>query len=172
MSQGLPGLRAASADKRLGIYLNDHLGGSAGGVDLARRAAANNFGTPRFGPPLAQLAVDIEEDRTALLELMSRLGVRRDPVKERVAWAAEKVGRLKLNGQLRGYSPLSRLVELEGLTIAVTGKLSLWQAVRHSLSADPRLHGFDLQRLAERARQQRALLGSLRLEAAQEALVD
>ena len=31
------------------------------------------------------------------------------------AWALEKVGRLKLNGELTSYSPLSRVVELEGL---------------------------------------------------------
>ena len=33
--------------------------------------------------------------------------------KDGAAWVAEKLGRLKTNGQLTGYSPLSRLVELE-----------------------------------------------------------
>ena len=42
------------------------------------------------------------------------------------AWTAEKFGRLKPNGQLTGYSPLSRLVELEGLKLGITGKLGLW----------------------------------------------
>ena len=36
-------------------------------------------------------------------------------------WVAEKAGRLKLNGSLLTYSPLSRLVELEGLSLGVEG---------------------------------------------------
>ena len=56
----------------------------------------------------------IEEDVDALRDLMARLGVKPDRVKEAMGWTAEKLGRLKLNGQLLGYSPLSRLVELEG----------------------------------------------------------
>jgi hypothetical protein len=35
-------------EKFLSIYLNDHLAGSAAGVELARRALSNNRGTP-FG---------------------------------------------------------------------------------------------------------------------------
>ena len=60
---------------------------------------------------------------------MDRLGVRKDPLKPAAAWMAEKLGRLKLNGQLSGYSPLSRVVELEGLHIGITGKLELWKAL-------------------------------------------
>lgn len=48
------------------------------------------------------------------------------------AWAAEKLVRLKLNGRLRGYSPLSRLLELEMLHIGITGKLELWQALQRT----------------------------------------
>lgn len=36
---------------------------------------------------------------------------------------AEKLGRLKPNGQLHGYSPLSRVIELEGLYLGISGKL-------------------------------------------------
>ena len=39
-----------------------------------------------------------------------------------MAWSAEKFGRLKLNGQLSGYSPLSRLEELEILALVAEGK--------------------------------------------------
>jgi hypothetical protein len=45
-----------------------------------------------------------------------------DKVKNIAAWGIEKVGRLKLNGQLTGYSPLSRVVELEGLLAGIAGK--------------------------------------------------
>ena len=44
-------------------------------------------------------------------------------------WTGEKVGRLKPNAQLRGYSPLSPLVELEGLLIGIQGKLAMWSVL-------------------------------------------
>ena len=86
------------------------------------------------------------------------------------AWTAEKAGRLKLNGQLLGYSPLSRLVELEGLSLGVTGKLCLWLGLRAAYQDDPRLTGFDLEGLAKRARDQRQRLERVRRKAAVEAL--
>ena len=97
---------------------------------------------------------------------MARLGASRDRIKETAAWSAEKVGRLKLNGQVLGYSPLSRLVELEGIALGVTGKLALWRAVREALAGDPRLVDFDIQRLIDRAEEQRATVEDCRLKAA------
>ena len=40
---------------------------------------------------------------------MDELGVERRGRKPAIGWIGEKVGRLKPNGQLRGYSPLSRV---------------------------------------------------------------
>jgi hypothetical protein len=87
-----------------------------------------------------------------------------------LGWAAEKAGRLKLNGQVLGYSPLSRLVELEGLMLGISGKLAMWIAVQSVMGGDPRLEGIDFVRLVERARTQRATVEALRRQAAQEAL--
>jgi hypothetical protein len=61
---------------------------------------------------------------------MHALGVKTDPLKVVVGWGAEKVGRLKLNGRLLGYSPLSRLVELETLAVGVYAKLALWRSLQ------------------------------------------
>ncbi|MBA2239783.1 MAG: hypothetical protein H0W09_00835 [Solirubrobacterales bacterium] len=103
---------------------------------------------------------------------MDRLGVDRDRLKSALAWAGEKAGRLKLNGELLKYSPLSRLVEIEGLVLGVEGKLSLWRALDHAIGDDSRLAGFDIAALIERASSQRIRLEELRLTAASEALVD
>ena len=84
---------------------------------------------------------------------MEELGVRRDPLKVKAGWLGEKLGRLKLNGQLRGYSPLSRVVELEGLVVGIGGKTELWATLRRALGSE--WHGFDFAALAERARRQR-----------------
>ena len=60
---------------------------------------------------------------------MKGLGFGADRAKNAAFWAAEKLGRLKLNGQLTGSSPLSRLIEIEGLLAGINGKLSLWCAL-------------------------------------------
>lgn len=155
------------ADKLLSIYLNDHLAGSTVGVELSKRARSANEGTP-LGEWLVGLSREIEEDRATLERLMDRLGVRRDHLKTKGAWIAEKAGRLKLNGQLTGYSPLSRLVELESLHLGVNGKLDLWKALGRSLG--PEVEGFDFDQLAERAERQARELEQRRLDAAAEAL--
>ena len=149
----------------LAIYLNDHLAGSTGGLELARRARSANRGTP-FEAAFDRLATEIEEDREALLDVLRRLGVARDPVKEWAGWLAEKAGRLKLNGRLTGYSPLSRVLELELLALGVEGKRALWRALREVAAGDARLDGVDLGELQRRAERQRRLVEQQRLRAA------
>ena len=135
--------------KLLAIYLNDHLAGATGGVELAGRSVGANRGT-EFASFLEGLRDDLESDRTALEELMGRLEIGVDKVKQAAAWLGEKAGRLKLNGSLTGYSPLSRVVELEALTAGVNAKLSMWQLLSQ-ISDDPVLADFDHQRLIDRA---------------------
>ncbi|HEX2105225.1 MAG TPA: hypothetical protein VHF51_16355 [Solirubrobacteraceae bacterium] len=149
----------------LAIYLNDHLAGSTGALELARRARSANRGTP-FEAAFERLAAEIEEDRDVLLDVMRRLGVARDPVKEVAGWLAEKAGRLKLNGRLTGYSPLSRVLELELLALGVEGKRTLWRALREVAAGDARLDGVDLAALLRRAERQRRLVEQQRLRAA------
>jgi hypothetical protein len=153
----------------LAIYLNDHLAGATAGRELVRRAASSNRGSS-YGPFLEDLAVQIEEDRESLLEIMRALGVGIDRLKLIGGWAAEKAGRLKLNGRLRGYSPLSRVVELEMLALGVHGKLALWLALRELEAGEPRLADSDLANLIQRAELQREGLEAHRLRAVAEAL--
>lgn len=158
----------ADADRFLAIYLNDHLAGATLGVELARRLRSSNQGDAEFGGPLAQLCAEIEEDRRTLTRLMEHLGVSRDPVKPVLAKLAERLGRLKLNGRVRGYSPLSRVLELEVLSGMVGGKLQLWNALEQSFGES--LDGFDLHHLAARADSQGQRLEDLHLAAAQRTL--
>jgi hypothetical protein len=155
-------------DRRLtGIYLNDHLAGATVGCNLAGRSLGANRGND-FGRFLEPLKAQIEEDRATLRAVMRTLGVKEDPVKRAGALIGERLGRLKLNGSLREYSPLSRLVELEGLALGVEGKLGLWLALAE-IDA-PELAQFDFAALAERARAQRIGIEAQRLEAARLAL--
>jgi hypothetical protein len=122
----------------LQIYLNDHLAIATGAAALARRTAAAQDGTPA-GAELAELVTVIETDRTELLAVFARLGVRRTRYKESLAVVGERLGRFKLNGAIRQRSPLSSLVELDGLTVAVTGTRTCWQTLRSLADADPAL---------------------------------
>jgi hypothetical protein len=155
---------------QLDIYLNDHLAGATVGVELSRRAANSNRGTPS-GEFLERLHHEIAEDRQTLLAIVRALEADTSPAKPAFAWIAEKAARLKLNGRLRGYSPLSRLIELEGLETGITGKRSLWQALARAFADDARLAGFDLDALIARAEQQLQGTREQRLAAAGEALI-
>ena len=157
--------------KLLRIYLQDHLAGSTGGLELARRARGANEGTP-YGEPLAKLADDIAADRRSLETVMDDLGFGADRVKNIAFWAAEKAGRLKLNGQITGYSPLSRMVEIEGLLAGVNTKLSLWRTLRDVADSVPELDADRIARLIDRAEQQIGTLHELRTRAGREAFAD
>jgi hypothetical protein len=156
--------------RRLDIYLSDHLAGATGGVELARRAAKSNRGTPT-GEFLEWLHHEITDDRRTLLAVVRALEAETSPAKPALAWAAEKAARLKLNGRFRGYSPLSRLIELEGLESGVAAKRSLWQVLARAFSDDGRLASFDLAALIARAEHQLQGLREQRLSAARDALV-
>lgn len=156
--------------KYLAVYLNDHLAGATGGLELAKRAASSNEGSD-YGAFLSELAHEIAEDRASLMRLMERFDVKEDRLKTTGAYIFEKVGRLKPNAQLTGYSPLSRVVELEGLALGVTGKLALWRSLLEVADGDERLDREELGVLAERTDTQRRELETYRLKAAADALL-
>lgn len=153
---------------QLTIYLQDHLAGATFGVQLARRAARSNEGT-QYAAFLAGLVAELESDRTELEAVMRALRVRRDEVKTLLASAAEKLGRLKLNGRIVGYAPLSRVLELEGLCVSVEAKLLLWTALRDLAAREPKLDAATFDPLIERAQKQLAGLHERHAEAAREA---
>jgi len=153
----------------LPAYLNDHLAGSVVGLGLARRAVEHNRESD-YARDLRVIAEEIAEDKRTLEELMRELTIRRNPVKRVGAWVGERVRRLKHNRRLVGYSPLSRLEEIEMLALGVTGKLSLWRALQHSVAAQRGVSAWKLDDLIARAESQQQRLEALRLRAAGDAL--
>ena len=148
----------------LGIYLNDHLAGATGGLELARRVAASHRGP---GAGAAQrLAAEVAQDRAALEDIMDALGIPVRAYKVCAAWIGEKAARLKLNGYLLARSPLSDLEELEMLRLGVEGKAAGWRTLRVLAETDERLDPGRLDELIARARGQADLLEELRVRAA------
>jgi hypothetical protein len=157
-----------SPSKYLATYLNDHVLGATLGTELVRRAARENHGS-ELGEFLAGLAQEIDDDRDTLLALMRELGVKLDRLKVAAGWTGEKLGRLKPNAQLRGYSPLSPLVELEGLLIGIQGKLAMWRVLAE-VAQDVGLDRARLEALATRAERQQADVERHRLDVGRRAL--
>jgi ferritin-like metal-binding protein YciE len=151
------------------IYLNDHLAGATAGTDLADRSASENEGT-EFGDPLRALAAEIGQDRDELLAVMRELECQIDHVKLAVGWTTEKLARLKPNGRVFGYSPLSRLLELEGLAGGIRGKRALWSSLREVADAHDALDAPLLDELIARADAQLEVVEHLHVRAAGVAL--
>jgi hypothetical protein len=159
----MSGVHSGVNRKLLRIYLQDHHAASAAGLNLVRRLARENAATP-FAGDLAELAEEIAVDRAELRTVLRELGVEPSRVKIALARSAERLSRLKLNGRLLDYSPLSRLIELETLSAGIEAKRGLWQALRQAV--DGQL-GVDLDRLTGRAETQIASVERLRKHAAQ-----
>ena len=85
---------------------------------------------------------------------MEVFGVGKPVVKVAGAKIGEKLGRLKPNDELTGYSPLSRLLEFEGLRAGVQGKLGLWESLAIVAAHDERLDPDEIDALAARAEAQ------------------
>jgi hypothetical protein len=152
----------------LGVYLNDHLAGSVGAVEMVERTIRENQGQP-FAERLSRVLTDIQEDQAVLESLIERLGVGQNPIKKAGAWLAEKAGRVKLGGT-DDAGDLARMEVLEALAMGIHGKRALWRALRVVAARHEVLDGLDLDRLERRAAEQHDTIEAMRLEAARAVL--
>ena len=159
--------RTDPRDRLLSIYLNDHRAAAIAGVALSRRMVRqSDIGEGRA--VIQAIADEIADDRRTLERVAQSIGVHANPVKIAAARLAEMAGRLKLNGRVRGHSPLSRLIELESLMAGIDAKRSMWfslQVARRAEWAD-----IDFEHLASRATDQRDRLVARHRSAAADAL--
>ncbi|MBW3652991.1 MAG: hypothetical protein KY433_05235 [Actinobacteria bacterium] len=162
---------SAAATEYLETYLQDHRAGAEMGADLARRLAEENLGT-RHEDFLVALAQEIEGDVERLEEIMDRFGVSTPALKIAGAKVGERLGRLKPNEQLTGYSPLSRVLEFEGLRGGVQAKLSLWDALAELAEHDERLDPEQIAALQSKAEKQLEGLREHQRIAARQAFVE
>ncbi|HEY4331342.1 MAG TPA: hypothetical protein VGM78_02180 [Ilumatobacteraceae bacterium] len=143
--------------KYLSIYLRDHVaGGTAGSQRAARLAEAESDSADAAA--LAQFASDVAADLDALLKLTEAMGFAPSRIKSGVALVGEKLGALKPNGHLSERSPLTTIVELEAMQMAVRGKRSLWETLHVVASPSTSV---DIDGLITRADHQLAMLSEL-----------
>jgi hypothetical protein len=157
------------ANEHLAIYLNDHLAGAEGALELLGHLEAAYAGTA-IGDLLSQLRADIDTDRQELERHMERLGIPLSTTRKVAGWLAEKAAYLKLAIDDKTSGAMRLFEGLEGLAIGIHGKWSLWQALAATQQDVPALQGIDYDRLAQRAEEQRSRVEVIRLEAAKVAL--
>lgn len=157
-----------TTNDQLGIYLNDHLAGAHAGVEMARQLQDDIQKEPE-AEVLGRLGEEIEEDLDTLQGLVDTIASTRHPIKQAAGWVAEKAHRLGVAEARTGSPHLTRLLQAESLSLGVEGKLCLWLALIEAAPSNPHLAAVDLQRLVERARDQRRRLEVVRLAAARRA---
>jgi hypothetical protein len=158
----------APAERYLGIYLRDHLAVVQMAIALVRRTLRQNRDNA-VGQLLAPLHLELLEDRALLREIGHEVGVRPSALKMFGALMGERLGRLKLNGRLRGYSPLSRVVELESLANLCAARESMWRVLQRHARLDSRLSEVNHSLRAELAGRRRLELERTLVDASVEA---
>ena len=159
------------ASTHLAIYLNDHLAGSEGALELLGHLEAAYAGTA-IGNLLAQLHTDIEADRQELERLLERLDIAESTPRKAAGWLAEKVAYLKLVTDDKANGAMRLFEGLEGLGIGIHGKWGLWKALEAVGVGIGDLQEVDYDRLIKRAEDQRNRVELIRLEAAKVALTE
>ena len=157
------------ANKQLAIYLNDHLAGATGALELLTHLEETSTGTA-VGAALTQLHVEIEGDRQELEHLMERLNIDVSVSRKVSGWLGEKLAYVKL--QLDDTSDGSmRLFEgLEALALGIQGKRGLWQALAVVSACESELKHVQYDQLIQQAEDQHRRVEVLRLDAAKAVL--
>ncbi len=151
-------------------YLNDHLSGSAGAVDLIE-TLADNSADPVDEAFFRNLNAAVAEDRELLQGLLHALGKSQSKILEVVGNLTAKGGRLKLLWEGMDRGELGLFEALEMLSLGIEGKRSLWVMLERIAPGIPEWTNTDFAALAARARDQRDAVESRRLAAGERALV-
>jgi hypothetical protein len=153
--------------KELESYLNDHLAGSVGAIELIDHWAKLYENKP-LGRFFAELKNEISEDQAILRDLMNSLDMKESVFRPAGAWIAEKFSRPRF--AIAGEEPggLGLLLALEALVVGITGKKLLWRALSEGNLT--KIDNIDFEQLEQRAERQIEKVEAERLRAAREAL--
>jgi len=157
------------ANTHLAIYLNDHLAGSKGALELLSHLEDAHASTP-VGAALTQLHTEIDVDRRELEHLMQHLHVTVSIPRTVSGWLGEKFAYVKLQLDDKSNGSMRLFEGLEVLALGIQGKRGLWRSLAVVSEKVPELQGFDYDHLIQRAEEQRDRVEGMRLDAATEAL--
>ena len=152
----------------LNNYLNDHLAGSVGALELLDRLI-DTYREKPLEHFFRNLRDDIHHDQEQLKELMQKLGAEESAVRKAGAWVAEKLSRAKIELTEEAEGEIGLLLALEALVLGITGKRSLWRALQSASRTVPQLARMDYAGLENRAIEQCERVEAKRLETARTA---
>ena len=149
-------------------YLNDHLAGSVGALELLDRLI-DTYREKPLEHFFRNLREDIQHDQEQLKGLMQKLGADESAVRKAGAWLVEKLSRAKIGLSEEPEGEVGLLLALEALVLGITGKRSLWRALQSASRTVPQLARMDYAALEEGAIEQCERVEAKRLEAARTA---
>ena len=152
-------------------YLNDHLAGSVGALELLDRLIETYEGKP-LANFFQKFRADIHQDQEQLRELIQKLGVQESAVRKAGAWIAEKLSRAKIELSESANGEAGLFLALEALVLGITGKRSLWRALQAASRTVPQLARLDYAGLEKRAIEQCERVEAKRLETARTAFME
>lgn len=155
--------------ENLTSYLNDHLAGSVGALELLDRLIEVYEEKP-LGIFFRELRDDIHEDQEKLRNLIQEAGAEESAVRKAGAWLVEKISRAKMPVSESSGDEMGLFLALEALALGIMGKKSLWQALQAASPAIPQLAGLDYPALENRAVEQYERVDAKRLELARRVL--
>jgi len=153
----------SAAYTHLAMYLNDHLAGAVGALEILDSLAARTD-TPELSRFAVELRAAIKEDYEELQALMSRAGVALSTSRRVAAWIGAKAAELKtyVDDPLKGA--LGTFEQIEVVAVGIDGKRALWTALAAAAVGIPELQSIDYSRLTARANQQRLDIEGRRLQ--------
>lgn len=152
-------------DRYMTIYLRDHRALGEACLDLCHRIRRANRDNS-IGPAMSELEADLQEDLDLQDRVMDLLKIAPSTWKKLGYRAAQRLGHLKLNGEFFRYSPLSRLLELEGLLAWVDTRRELWMTLEDARRVYPVLEQVPISRMVAQSGRHHQTLRELHQEAA------
>lgn len=152
--------------KDLDSYLNDHLAGSVSALELIAHWVKVHKGEP-LGRFFVETEREIKADQDTLRDVMRTLGAEESKMRQAGAWAAEKVGRVRLMMAGDEQGSLGLVLTLEGLIMGVTGKKLLWRAL--AAAKLPPFNIYNFEQLQGRAEKQIERIEAERIRAVSQA---
>jgi hypothetical protein len=152
--------------KELASYLNDHLAGSVGALELLEHWAKLHEGR-LLGHFFMDIEAEIRADQEKLREAMRSLCIEESSVRKAAAWFAEKAGRARVMIADDESRSLGLVMTFEGLIMGIAGKKLMWRALAAANLAQ--LDGYDFDELQCRAEEQIERIEAERMRAILEA---
>ncbi|MBA2685849.1 MAG: hypothetical protein H0U66_15295 [Gemmatimonadaceae bacterium] len=156
------------SNNNLATYLKDHFAGSDGALAVLDHIEREH-GNGAAGAMARMLRPQFQSERQVLEALLAGLNDESSMPRRVFGWLSEKGLELKLRLDDSSHGPLHLLEAVEMLALGVHGKRGLWTALDASRAAIPALGNVDYAHLTKQAEEQRTLIESVRMSAAQSA---